>query len=45
MELCPLYEEFSAIAGRIPTKTKKVVFINQDVKYPRLRSALFDLGL
>ena len=44
MELCPLYEQFSAIAGRIPTKTEEAVFIYQDIKYPGLGSALFDLS-
>ena len=28
MELCPLYEEFSAIVGRIPTKIVEAVFID-----------------
>ena len=44
MELCPLYEEFSAIVGRIPTKTEEAIFIDQDIKYPRLGLALFDLS-
>ena len=42
MEFCPLYEEFSAIAEHIPTKTNEVVFIDQDIKYQGLESALFD---
>ena len=44
MELCPLYEEISAIAGRIPTKIEEAIFIDQDIKYPRFRSALHDLN-
>ena len=28
MELCLLYEEFSAIAGCIPTKTEETIFID-----------------
>ena len=44
MELCPLYEEFSAIIGCIPTKTKEAAFIDQDVKCLGLRLALFNLS-
>ena len=34
LELCPLYEEFSAIVRRTPTKTEITVFTNQTVMYP-----------
>ena len=44
MELCPLYEEISAIAGRIPTKIEEAIFIDQDIKYLGLESALLDLN-
>ena len=44
MDLCPLYEEFSAITRRIPTKIEEAVFIDQDIKYSWLGSALFDLS-
>ena len=44
MELCPLYEEFSAIAGQIPTKTEEAVLIDQDTKYPGLGVVLLDLN-
>ena len=44
MELCPLYEEFSAIAGRIPTKIEEAIFVDQDFKYPGFGSALLDLS-
>ena len=37
MELCQLYEEFSAIAGCIPIKTEEAIFIDQDIKYQGLR--------
>ena len=36
MELCPLYEEFGAIVGCIPTKIGEVIFIDQDIKYQGL---------
>ena len=45
LEICLVYEEFSAIAGRNPTKTEAVVFTNQTVVYPRMRSIIFDLSL
>ena len=35
---------FSAIAGCIPTKTEEAIFIDQDIKYLGLGSALFDLS-
>ena len=44
VELCPLYEDFSAIVGHIPTKTEEAIFIDQDIKYLGLGSALFDLS-
>ena len=44
MDLCPLYEEFSAIVGRIPTKIEEAIFIDQDIKYLGLGLTLLDLS-
>ena len=44
MKLCPLYEEFSAIVGCIPTKTDEAIFAYQDIKYLVLGIALSDLS-
>ena len=44
MDLCPLYEEFSAIAGHIPTKIEEAIFVDHDLKYLGFGSALLDLS-